>query len=90
VIKIIEEDKFEEIDQMRHKKNEILAIFENIKTIEIQRIQHEEVDTINSNLFLNILAEYKNLVLFFNRLLKAHKRFYTYKVVMKQTLMTPA
>ncbi len=89
VINIIENNKFQEIDKMRKRKNEILKIFEDIKTIEIERIQREEVDAINSNLFLNILAEYKNLVLFFNRILKAHKRFYSYKTLLK-TEVAPA
>jgi phosphate/sulfate permease len=89
VIEIIENNRFQEIDRMRKRKNEILKIFEDVKTIEIERIQKEEVDPMNSNLFLNILAEYKNLVLFFNRILKAHKRFYSYKTLLK-TEVAPA
>ncbi len=87
VISIIENNKFQEIDNMRARKNEILKILEEVKTVEIERIQREEVDAINSNLFLNIIAEYKNLVLFFNRILKAHKRFYSYKTLLKTTVV---
>ena len=79
VIDIIENGKYSKVEQMRARKNEILMFLEEMKTVELLRIQKEEVDTINSNLFLNIIVEYRNLVLFFNRLLKAHSRFYKFK-----------
>jgi len=61
---------------MRQRKNEILKEIDRINEVEILRIKNEEVEGITSTLFLNNLVEFKNLVLFFNRALKAHKRFY--------------
>ncbi len=88
VINIIVNDEFHKINHMREWKNEILKELEDAKTIEIQRIQNEEVDILSSNLLLNIIAEFKNLVLFFNRALKAHKRFYLHKKALEQPIIT--
>ncbi len=84
---VMENDKFQEIADIRNWKNEILKYFEEKKTIEIQRIQNDEVDATNSNLFLNALVEFKNLVLFFNRILKAEKRFYSYKTFLSNPVV---
>ncbi len=88
VINIIVNDEFHKINHMREWKNEILKELEDAKTAEIQRIQNEEVDILSSNLLLNVIAEFKNLVLFFNRALKAHKRFYIHKKALEQPIIT--
>ncbi len=87
VIDTIVEEKFYEIQKIRNRKNEILKELDDMKTVEIQRIRNEEVDVLSSNLYLNIIAEFKNLVLFFNRVLKAHKRFYNYKTFDKAPIV---
>ncbi len=88
VINIIINDEFHKINRMREWKNEILKELEEAKTTEIQRIQNEEVNILSSDLLLNVLAEFKNLVLFFNRALKAHKRFYLHKKALEQPIIT--
>ncbi len=69
----------DEVEYMRKWKTVLLSEIEEIKTFELQRIQNYEVDTVNSNLFLNILEEYKNIIMFTVRLLKAYRRFYKSK-----------
>ncbi len=88
VINIIVNDEFHKINRMREWKNEILKELEDAKTVEIQRIQNDEVDVLSSNLLLNIIAEFKNLVLFMNRVLKAHKRFYLHKKALEEPIIT--
>ena len=85
-IEIIEKKNFSKLNAMRDLKTSLLRLIEEYKTLELQRIQNEEVDTINSNLYLHILGEYKNMLLFSVRLLKAHNRFVRSKnKVLKET-----
>lgn len=87
-INIIINDQLDKINQMRQNKNEILIKLDEAKTREIERIQKDEVDILSSDLLLNIIAEFKNIVLFFNRILKAHKRFYLHKKALESPILT--
>ena len=75
IVKIIETNKFDKINEMRIEKNNLLIIIESIQTTQLRRIKNNKVKTRNSALFLNILSEYKNLTLFLIRIIKAHQRF---------------
>jgi len=59
----------------KDEKKVLLTKIEEIKTIQLRRVKTGEVSTMNSVLYLNILAEYKNLVLFFIRIMKSQKKF---------------
>ena len=87
VINVMENNDIQEIEKIRAWKNDILGIFEEKKEAEIKRIQQAQVDPTTSNLLLNSLVEFKNLILFFNRILKAYKRFYTYKALLKTNVV---
>jgi phosphate/sulfate permease len=76
--------KFKEIDDLRNIKNEVLTDIEEIKTKQLKLIHDKETDLINSNLYLNILAEYKNLALYFIRIVKAYKRFFVSGKIIKK------
>jgi len=73
---VIEKNKYVRIDELREIKNQLLIEIEGVKTKQLRLIHDKEVDLINSNLYLNVLAEYKNLALYFIRLVKSQKRFY--------------
>ena len=59
----------------KDEKKVLLTKIEEIKTIQLRRVKTGEVSTMNSVLYLNILSEYKNLVLYFIRIMKAQKKF---------------
>jgi len=71
---IIEYRNVEKLNELRDLKNNILVEIEKQKKKVLIDISENKQDIINSNLYLNILAEYKNLVLFFVRIVKAHRR----------------
>ena len=75
IITIIEDNKLEIINDKREEKYELLKQIEELKKIQLKRIKNKEVRTRNSVLYLNILAEYKNLTLFIIRIAKAHRKF---------------
>ena len=77
IYKIIEEGKFGNIEDIAKKKEVLLQEIDNIRKKQIKRIKSGEVGTRNSMLFLNLLAELKNIVLYSSNLLKAHKAFVT-------------
>ena len=73
---VIENRKFMRIEELRELKNQLLIDIEEVKNKQLLIIHDKETDLINSNLYLNVLAEYKNLTLYFIRIVKAQKRFY--------------
>jgi len=75
-IKIVGDKDFSKIEPIRANKNIILSDIENAKKNQLVLIQNNDTDVLNSNLYLNILAELKNLTLFYNRIVKAHSKFY--------------
>lgn len=75
-IKVVGDKDFSKIESIRENKNTILSDIENAKKNQLVLIQNKDTDLLNSNLYLNILAELKNLTLFYNRVVKAHSKFY--------------
>jgi hypothetical protein len=75
-IKVVGDKDFSKIESIRTNKNTILSDIENAKKNQLVLIQNKDTDLLNSNLYLNILAELKNLTLFYNRVVKAHSKFY--------------
>ncbi len=74
---VIEYKNGSKVEELRNIKNHILIEIEKLKNKVLKKIRENKFDIINSNLYLNILAEYKNLALFFIRIVKAHKRLYS-------------
>ncbi len=73
---IIKNNRFGDIYYtQKDEKKTLLTKIEEIKTIQLRRVKTGEVSTLNSVLYLNILSEYKNLILFFIRIMKAQKKF---------------
>lgn len=71
----IKSSNYEDISIIFEEKDELLEMFKIIRKKQIKRIKAGEVGTRNSILFLNLLTETKNIVLFSGNLLKAQKEF---------------
>ncbi len=72
----VQELKFNLINDLRETRNNLLISIEETKKQELEIIQKDQTDIINSELFLNILSEYKNMSIYIIRIVKAHRKFY--------------
>jgi len=63
-------------EDIRQQKISVLNMLEILKRKQFKRIKRQEVSTANSMLYLNILTETKNLILFTTNLVKANRNFY--------------
>ena len=77
IIQIIKENNFDAVDDIVQQQTEILDIIKKARKAQIKRIKAGEVGTRNSMLYLNILAETKNLLLYVINLLKSQRDFIT-------------
>ena len=75
ILKTILEDDFENIDPIIAEQNHLLEAIEKDKKKQIKRIKSSEVGTKNSLLYLNMLEEIKNLILYTINLLKSQRDF---------------
>ncbi len=75
-VNTLEYKKFNSINYLRDLRNNILKDIEIVKKQQLQLIQKDQTDVINSELFLTILAEYKNITLYIVRIVKAQRKFY--------------
>ncbi len=74
-LEILRKKNFEDIEYIFERQRNILRIVEETRKKQIRRIKNNETGTRNSILFLNTLAEIKNLTLFINNILKASRDF---------------
>jgi len=72
---IIASQNYNEIDSIFNKRDLLLEEINAVRKIQIKRIKKGEVGTRNSMLFLSLLSETKNIVLFSSNLLKAQCAF---------------
>lgn len=63
-------------EEIRKRKTTVLALIDILQRKQLKRIKRKEVSTRNSILYLNILTETKNLILFAANLMKANRNFY--------------
>ena len=63
-------------EDIRHQKMSVFTMLDTLKRKQLKRIKRQEVSTGNSMLYLNILTETKNLILFTMNLVKANRSFY--------------
>ncbi len=75
LVHIEKEHKFELIGEMVIKQNFLLGFLEELRKNQIKRIQAGEGRTRISILFLDLLAETKNVLLYSINLLKSHRDF---------------
>jgi phosphate/sulfate permease len=72
---IVKENKFEGLEELIAKRIRIVSLMLEVEKIQIRRIKNHEVNTRNSILFFNTLAETKNLLLHSINLVKSHRDF---------------
>ncbi len=73
--KAIKARNYDDLNKLIDQQQSILKVLDVIRKNQIKRIKANEVGTRNSMLYLNILAETKNLLLQLINLLKAHRDF---------------
>jgi len=74
-LEILKKKNYEEFDNIVNRQLIILRTLEETRKKQIKRIKNSETGTRNSILFLNILAEVKNLALFTVSILKSSREF---------------
>lgn len=72
---IVKENKFDSLEELIAKRIRITGLLLEVEKIQIKRIKNHEVNTRNSLLFFNTLAETKNLLLHSINLVKSHRDF---------------
>jgi len=75
IIHVEKEQKFELINEMISKQNFLIGFQDSLRRNQIKRIQKGEGRTRVSILFMDVLAETKNILLYSINLLKAHRDF---------------
>jgi hypothetical protein len=71
--------KYENIEEPLKIQQKGLDLTTKCRINEVKRIKNAQVGTKNSILFLNIIAEAKNILLFTGNLLKSQRDFIVYK-----------
>jgi phosphate/sulfate permease len=71
----IQARKFDNLNYLIDEQQNLLKVLDIIRKSQIKRIKANEIGTRNSMLYLNLLAETKNLLLQLINLLKAHRDF---------------
>ena len=72
---IVKENKFDSLEELIAKRVRIINMMLEIEKVQIRRIKNHLVNTRNSILFFNTLAETKNLLLHSINLVKSHRDF---------------
>ncbi|KAF0199092.1 MAG: hypothetical protein FD166_717 [Bacteroidetes bacterium] len=72
---ILRMKNFEDLEYISERQQSILHLVEENRKKQIRRIKNNETGTRNSILYLNMLAEIKNLTLFISNILKASRDF---------------
>jgi phosphate/sulfate permease len=75
ILEMINAQKFTEVDHIIREQQELLNMIENMNKQQIKRIKNREAGTKNSLLFLGILAETKNMLLYTINLVKSQRDF---------------
>lgn len=74
-IDIISKKEFHNLEKSTNKMNKTLDLLTNIRKKQLKRMKKESLSTRNSLLYLDILMESRNLVLYINNLVKATRDF---------------
>jgi phosphate/sulfate permease len=78
ILDSIQKSEFSRQDELLKLQVSILEILDQTRKAQVKRIKGNEAGTKNSLLYLNIIAETKNLVLFMVNLFKSHRDFVIY------------
>jgi phosphate/sulfate permease len=72
---MIVQGAYDKFDSMLEKQNEIMQLIHVLRKNQIKRIKNKEVGTRNSMLYLNIMSEARNLLLYLINTAKAQREF---------------
>lgn len=72
---ILKNKQYQNIEEIKIKQQTILRIIEETRKKQVKRIKNSETGTRNSILYLNILAETKNLTLYIDNILRSSRDF---------------
>jgi phosphate/sulfate permease len=75
VLRISKKQTFKNLDNLINQQQSILSIIEKIKKKQIKFIKSEQSGTRNILMYLNLLAESKNLILYTLNMVKSHRDF---------------
>lgn len=75
---VLRNNKFEEIDELVAKRDNIVDYLKKTEKNQIKRIKAKDVNTRNSVLYFNINSETKNFLMHSINLIKAHRDFVSY------------
>lgn len=75
LINNIEKGNYNKTADIAEKQQEILNLIETLRKKQLKRIKNDETGVKNSMLYMNILAETKNLILYVVNLYKAQRDF---------------
>ncbi len=79
ILKILENNSFQKINEIINQQKDILTYLQTLKKKQLAMVKAQEVGTRNTLLYLNLMAESKNLLLFTVNMLKAHRDFILFK-----------
>jgi phosphate/sulfate permease len=74
-IHIVKEAKYEDTSDVVSTIEELVSEIDQLRRVQIKRIKKGQVSTRNTMLYLGLLQESKNLLLFMNNLVKAQRDF---------------
>ena len=74
---VVKNEQFDEIDNVIKQRDELILKLSQLEKAQIKRIKNKEVNTRNSVLFFNIIAETKNLLMNYINLVKAQRDFFS-------------
>ncbi len=72
---LIREQEYKNLDELLAEQQRILDLITKIKKKQIKYIKSESVGTRNSLMYLNLLSESKNLILYTVNMVKSHRDF---------------
>jgi len=79
ILQVITDSKFKDINIILQKQQALLDLIQTSNRNQLKRIKNAESGTKNSLLYLNILSETKNLILYAINLLKSQRDFAQYQ-----------
>jgi Na+/phosphate symporter len=80
---IVEFAQYEKLEAAIDQQNEILKLIDKCRKNQMKRIKQQEVGTRNSMLYLNVMAELRNVLLYSVNIVKAQRDFVKYSVIVK-------
>ncbi len=78
MIDIVTNAKYDELSNVIEIQTALIEMIKSNRKAQIKRIQNKEVGTRNSMLYMNLLAEIKNMVLYALNMVKAQRDFVIY------------